>query len=173
MLYCFDFCIENLKVNHRRTLLSLATIRVGDFEPVYLKVPKSTEEFPVGMVVIADCPNNGEMIKAIGNKIAVEIYYDNGELDLICAGNFNNLLLEKVTEETKTNIAECMVLKYQSIQMEIPLFHKTQGKFVIEAGYVYITMKVFLIEVEKFQEKHKAEKIEYVCELCNPMENLR
>lgn len=89
--------------------------------------------------------------------LQMEIYHDREELDLICAGKVSQIILQEIKPDVDDAILRQDSLMqstsyFQLFAMAVltlPLRHKCQGKFSIDAGTVEISIKLYRIDVNK------------------------
>ena len=162
-MLAIDFRVNYVKAKHRISLFRLAKIELGDFEPVYVKIPEVVDvsqsdsqpsTTPFGTVMLV--ADTEDIVKHISSDIAfrVEIYNDShGPLDLIAAGE-TAIQLDVQTPNGRTpraieDIRSRCFLKIGSIRAaSLPIKHYAQGLFKISAGEINVNLTVYRLQRE-------------------------
>ena len=176
MIKCIDFQINQIDVQHRRSLLTLLKIEFGKFEPVYTKI--SGDKNTYGIFNMFESPNEDELsdnhTSILSDNLVIEIYCDRVELDLICAGSVSDIAFSSIDHTNQdykfdNNMNSIPYLKLNALckSVKVPLFHKNQGKFVLNAGHIDITIKLYTINIEKVVRSIPSYDNLY-CKLCSP-----
>lgn len=162
-MLAIDFRVNYVKAKHRISLFRLAKIELGDFEPVYVKIPEVVDvsqsdsqpsTTPFGTVMLV--ADSEDIVKHISSDIAfrVEIYNDShGPLDLIAAGEAE-IHLDLQTPNGRTpraieDIRNRWFSKIGSIRaVSLPIKHYAQGLFKISAGEINVNLTVYRLQRE-------------------------
>lgn len=169
-MLALDFRVNYVKAKHRISLFRLAKIELGDFEPVYVKVPEVVDvsqsdsrpsTTPFGTVMLV--ADTEDIVKHISSEVAcrVEVYNDShGPLDLIAAGE-TVIQLDAQTPDGRIpraveDIRSRWFSKISYIRaVSLPIKHYAQGLFKISAGEFNFNLTVYRLQRETLVDDFK------------------
>jgi hypothetical protein len=158
-----DLQVHRLQLFHRRSAVKLLKIRIGSYEDIYTKIPLDDE--PFGCFSLFALPNNVNHMELLEGGIQIELYSQDGALELICAGKvdiidylpgsgnpafdhrvYGNDICIPITTSKET----CIVL-----------YFKTQDVFCMVAGEIRISIQILSVRRAKVNQT-------VICSTCKP-----
>jgi hypothetical protein len=145
--FAVNYHISQLEVNHRRSLLGLVKISVGNCAYSYRKVPVGKVDFGLlSLFSLEGCQGLENIMKG---ELQIEFYSEKSGLELICAGKVPIAPFQRITSDIshrKQDHGKILVLESSTEELVIPLYHKTGETFSIVAGQVNVIARLLRVQ---------------------------